>query len=609
MAPQGRAQLWSTPQLRLQNVEQQIRSYLDKSPKSGNEGFPLLPPAERGEVGSRTVVLQYMIQDPGLHQFDLGLMLGPADLDTSLNLHRDMVHHGYHTAFTKHSVEFDNRSNQLFGTSSDASERRFGEYALSAVLGGMGYWHGSTIEKSGTDPSGTVTAKSVPLFSAVPCRPFFPRGFLWDEGFHQLIVSAWDPRLTVDVLSHWFELMRSDGWIPREQILGIEAITRVPQEFVAQSRGHANPPTFFLVVHKILQQSKKANTKTNKPFLEKLLPVLIKWFGWFESSQQPADGRGYMWRGRDSGDGKLNAMTLSSGLDDYPRASVPTPNERHLDMLCWLARAAGVIHDLASWLGEDQAAIEFGEKSRSLAALIVPLHWNDDEQMFHDWGHHSNTGSFEKRVVVQCDDGEGGGVQVAVDPKRDPHSQCPLSHPNFKWPLGDGRGGLLQREQYVARDTAARFVEHVGYVSLFPMMLRLLAPDAPQLPALLDALTDPQELWTRWGIRSISKKSSYYQRENAPGDAPYWRGPIWINLQYLALSGLHHYGHTEGPFQERSLTIYNKLRKNVIRNLYRVWNKTNFLWEQYSDTTGAGQRAHPFNGWSSLVVLMMSEDF
>ena len=34
--------------------------------------------------------------------------------------------------------------------------------------------------------------------------------------------------------AHWLDLMDSEGWIPREQILGAEARSRVPAEFVQQ---------------------------------------------------------------------------------------------------------------------------------------------------------------------------------------------------------------------------------------------------------------------------------------------------------------------------------------------------------------------------------------
>ena len=47
-----------------------------------------------------------------------------------------------------------------------------------------------------------------PLFSGTPCRPFFPRGFLCDEGFHQLLVTAFNPSITLDVLAHWYALRR-----------------------------------------------------------------------------------------------------------------------------------------------------------------------------------------------------------------------------------------------------------------------------------------------------------------------------------------------------------------------------------------------------------------
>lgn len=56
--------------------------------------------------------------------------------------------------------------------------------ALSNLLGGIGYFYGTSDVRL---PGGRI-AQSWPaaLFSAVPSRSFFPRGFIWDEGFHQV---------------------------------------------------------------------------------------------------------------------------------------------------------------------------------------------------------------------------------------------------------------------------------------------------------------------------------------------------------------------------------------------------------------------------------------
>lgn len=38
------------------------------------------------------------------------------------------------------------------------------------------------------------------------------------------LIRRWDIRITLDIVGHWLDLLNIDGWIPREQILGAEAL-------------------------------------------------------------------------------------------------------------------------------------------------------------------------------------------------------------------------------------------------------------------------------------------------------------------------------------------------------------------------------------------------
>jgi len=109
------------------------------------------------------------------------------------------------------------------------------------------YWYGSS---QIADPHNPQLRKYFerPLFSATPSRSFFPRGFLWDEGFHQLLIHTWDSMLRYililheerarsenmisrDIVAHWMGLMNVNGWIPREQILDAAARSKVSDMF------------------------------------------------------------------------------------------------------------------------------------------------------------------------------------------------------------------------------------------------------------------------------------------------------------------------------------------------------------------------------------------
>ena len=243
-----------------------------------------------------------------------------------------------------------------------------------------------------------------------------------------------------------------------------------------------------------------------------------------------------------------------------------------------------------------------------LAALDAH-HWSESLNAYADWGLHANRGDFVEHVVVKCatNDGRSQVEHDVLPPVGARPDDCPRSHPRLLFPLGDGAGGLLMRERFVPKGLKEQWVGHLGYVSLFPLALRLLPPDAPTLGPLLELLRDPKRLWTPYGIASLSKDDRFYHRANAPGDAAYWRGPIWINLNYLIAGALHHYANTDGPQRSRAAEIYAELRENLVGNLQREWERSGFLWEQYHPETGAGQRTHPFNGWSALVLLVLAE--
>lgn len=460
-----------------------------------------------------------------------------------------------------------------------------GRAAISNLLGGIGYFFGQSrisIPEESKDGVGDNFALYWPaaLYTAVPSRSFFPRGFLWDEGFHQLLIRRWDLHICLDIIGHWLDLMNIDGWIPREQILGAEALSKVPEEFVLQHATNANPPTLFLVLHDLaVELTNDTTTSLEKEvistFLERAFPRLDAWFHWFNTTQTGKDPISFFWHGRDNvTDRELNPKTLSSGFDDYPRASHPSEDERHVDLRCWMALAADCMHIISNQVGSVSNKYSTTAKQLSDLKLLNQMHYDNMSGTYHDFGKHTE--------------------QVSL-----------------KWKeIQDEKTLHIRRElrRVVLRRPRLCLVPHFGYVSLFPFIMKVIPSDSPILRKQLDLIYNGSLLWTSFGLRSLATTSSLYMKHNTEHDAPYWRGPVWINMNYLILSALHHYAQEDGPYKTRAAEVYAELRQNLIGNIVHNYFNSGYFWEQYDNAaSGKGKGAHPFTGWTSLIVLMMAE--
>ncbi|GAA6008227.1 hypothetical protein JCM11491_001936 [Sporobolomyces phaffii] len=587
-APVGPGQVWQAKNVFLNAISSRYR---DVSPSYGQDN--LLDPAvilnlpDEARYGANLFGFQKVYE--GIWTVDIFFepLNAPAQLDSD----------GLSIALGAASESFKTRFASAFPriTSFSASEQSFAQDILANLLGGVGYFHGSSIidrtfshEWDDEDSLASEGQKRVAhpemtepreLLTATPSRSFFPRGFYWDEGFHLLLIGAWDNDLSLEIIKSWINLVDEDGWVGREQILGEEARSKVPQEFQTQYPSYANPPTLTMGLTAFIGRLRSLGlatlssitsgdvdqnvfSATSSPslssshlsspalaasYLTSLYPKLKLHYNWFRSTQRGqirefgrrsrSSVEGYRWRGR------TTDHVLTSGLDDYPRAIPPHLGELHVDLASWMAFFARTMKDVAEFLEMDEDVEEFEDHYEDIVHNIDDLHWNEEKAMY-------------------CD--------ASVDTDEESYHVC-----------------------------------HEGYISLFPLLLSLLEPSSPKLGPVLSLLRDPEQLWSPYGIRSLSKNHPLFGKGE-----DYWRGPIWIQMNYLALGALHNkYAKEPGPHQALAGEIYSELRDNVINNVFKEYERTGFVWEQYDATTGEGRRSTPFTGWTSLVTLIMAEQY
>ena len=517
----------------------------------------------------------------------------------------------------KNIEKFKNNNKYILDESNSESLQQMSKEALSNILGGIGYYFGNIKESD----NGDDTQSEKGLFTASPCRSYFARGFLWDEGFHQLIISKWDIELSLDMVNTWLDTMDKEGWIPREQIRGNEAENQVPSEFINQDRLIANPPTLLFPIKIFINNYKFFKDSNDKNYgLKELLIKFYKklklWLNWFENTQRSPmfKKKGdkykyiYQWNKRDG------SHNFPSGFDDLPRGMTPNDEENHLDLNIWLLELEKTLHLLSTFF--DKENINFYEKNiLERKKNIKDKLFSKELNMYSDY-----LGPQFKRISInkyprkvfpylwrndnQC--GENVKNPIGTKAECNPYSDSPCCS-EFGW-CGSTSNHcncekcsrslkLEERREYKNKENT--YNPHIGYINLFPLFFGDFGKE--ELGDLFKYLNDKNEFMSDYGIRSLVKNDLLYHT----GD-DYWRGKIWIQINYLTLSGLYKYYKEKDKEAEK---IYDKVRSGTIKAIYNSWVKTHTFYENYDDISGKGVMNNPFNGWTSTILLIISENY
>ena len=102
---------------------------------------------------------------------------------------------------------------------------------------------------------------------------------------------------------------------------------------------------------------------------------------------------------------------------------------------------------------------------------------------------------------------------------------------------------------------------------------------------LIDHLTDPEEFWAEYPIPTVARNGTKYDSQRM------WRGPTWINVNYILIEALARSGRPK---------LAQELRDRTLALLM----KHKDMYEFYNPATGEpGPTAAPAFGWSAALFI------
>jgi hypothetical protein len=106
------------------------------------------------------------------------------------------------------------------------------------------------------------------------------------------------------------------------------------------------------------------------------------------------------------------------------------------------------------------------------------------------------------------------------------------------------------------------------------------------------------DVWTAFGVRSVSSSDPRYNNDNIINPYSNWRGPIWVNVNAVLAFSLRARGFAAAAAA---------LAANVVHTLAEDLRATGTWHEAYHSETGAGLAAAGFLSWDTLGATLVRD--
>lgn len=419
-----------------------------------------------------------------------------------------------------------------------------------------------------------------------PAPSLYPHQWNWDAGFIALGYARADFRQACSELTALFRGQWSNGMVPQIVFSVQSAGKYFPGYFFWDTKGAVGkprnvrtsgitmPPVHGFVLNRLLQHAPDA--KAARPYFRRMFDKVLMLHQYCYNFRDPErEGLAFICHPWESGMDNLPTWEAVFTQIQFDPSEVPPYERRDLEHVDADFRPRKPSYDRYIYLLNLLRQQGYKE----------PEMWKDypfqvQEPMFNAILNHSNEALISIGEWLRCDTGQ----------LKEWQTQTNRALNNKLW---DNDRGL-----YVSYDRVHhRHIPITTAGGLIPLLCG--APNAEQAARIVSLLQSPSFAGTPDNPAWLCASTAL----DEPGFDPrrYWRGPVWININWLLFHGLQRYGEPALAARLRSESI-ELVRRFGFWEYYNPWKNLP------KDQPNGGYGSNNFSWTAALMIDWLAEE-